>query len=65
MANYVALLRAVNVGGTGKLPMSDLKELSERAGCRKVRTYIAIESQESNARGSGSSEAWNRFRRNA
>ena len=24
-----------------------------------------IESQESNARGSGSSEAWNRFRRNA
>jgi uncharacterized protein (DUF1697 family) len=41
MTVYVALLRAVNVGGTGKLPMSDLKELSEKAGCRKVRTYIA------------------------
>jgi uncharacterized protein (DUF1697 family) len=41
MAVYVALLRAVNVGGTGKLPMSDLKELSEKAGCSKVRTYIA------------------------
>jgi putative ABC transport system substrate-binding protein len=24
MAKYIALLRAVNVGGTGKLPMSDL-----------------------------------------
>jgi uncharacterized protein (DUF1697 family) len=41
MAAYVALLRAVNVGGTGKLPMSDLKELCEKAGCSKVRTYIA------------------------
>ena len=41
MTVYVALLRAVNVGGTGKLPMSDLKKLSEKAGCRKVRTYIA------------------------
>jgi len=27
MTAYVALLRAVNVGGTGKLPMSDLKEM--------------------------------------
>jgi uncharacterized protein (DUF1697 family) len=41
MAAYVALLRAVNVGGTGKLSMSDLKELAEKAGCRKIRTYIA------------------------
>ena len=41
MAVYVALLRAVNVGGTGKLSMSDLKELCERAGFSKVRTYIA------------------------
>src|SRR3954469_20798170 len=41
MAAYIALLRAVNVGGTGKLPMSDLRELCEKAGFRKVRTYIA------------------------
>ena len=41
MAAYVALLRAVNVGGTGKLPMSDLKALCEKAGFGKVRTYIA------------------------
>lgn len=41
MTAYVALLRAVNVGGTGKLPMSDLKRLCEQAGFGKVRTYIA------------------------
>jgi uncharacterized protein (DUF1697 family) len=41
MTAYVALLRAVNVGGTGKLPMSDLKALCEAQGYAKVRTYIA------------------------
>jgi uncharacterized protein (DUF1697 family) len=41
MAAYVALLRAVNVGGTGKLSMDDLKAMCEKAGFRKVRTYIA------------------------
>lgn len=41
MPVFVALLRAVNVGGTGKLPMSDLKALCEKAGFRSVRTYIA------------------------
>ena len=38
---FVVLLRAINVGGTGKLPMSDLKRLCEKAGFRNVRTYIA------------------------
>jgi uncharacterized protein (DUF1697 family) len=38
---FVVLLRAVNVGGTGKLPMGDLKRLCEKAGFRNVRTYIA------------------------
>ncbi|HXA40600.1 MAG TPA: DUF1697 domain-containing protein [Phenylobacterium sp.] len=41
MTAFIALLRAVNVGGTGKLPMSDLKALCEAAGFAKVRTYIA------------------------
>jgi len=41
MPVFILLLRAVNVGGTGKLPMSDLKRLSEKAGFRAVRTYIA------------------------
>ena len=41
MASFVALLRAVNVGGTGKLPMSDLKDICEELGFGAVRTYIA------------------------
>jgi uncharacterized protein (DUF1697 family) len=41
MAVFIALLRAVNVGGTGKLPMADLKSLCEAAGFARVRTYIA------------------------
>jgi uncharacterized protein (DUF1697 family) len=41
MTRYVALLRAVNVGGTGKLPMSDLRAMCEAAGFEHVRTYIA------------------------
>jgi uncharacterized protein (DUF1697 family) len=41
MAKYVALLRAVNVGGTGKLPMADLKAMCVEAGFTQVETYIA------------------------
>jgi len=41
MASFVALLRAVNVGGTGKLPMSELKAMCEELGFAEVRTYIA------------------------
>lgn len=40
MHTYIALLRAVNVGGTGKLKMADLRALCEAAGYREVRTYI-------------------------
>lgn len=38
---HVALLRAVNVGGTGKLPMEDLRALCRDAGFGNIRTYIA------------------------
>lgn len=41
MNAYVALLRAVNVGGTGKLPMRELVDMCEDAGFADVRTYIA------------------------
>jgi uncharacterized protein (DUF1697 family) len=41
MPSYIALLRAVNVGGTGKLPMADLTRLCEEAGFTAVKTYIA------------------------
>lgn len=33
-------LRAVNVGGTGKLPMADLRVALAGAGCTDVATYI-------------------------
>jgi uncharacterized protein (DUF1697 family) len=41
MGAFVVLLRAVNVGGTGKLPMSDLKDICEELGFGAIRTYIA------------------------
>ncbi len=41
MTKYVALLRAVNVGGTGNLPMADLKSICSDAGFARVETYIA------------------------
>ncbi len=41
MSVFVALLRAVNVGGTGKLPMADLKAMCEALGFLGVKTYIA------------------------
>jgi uncharacterized protein (DUF1697 family) len=40
MAGFVALLRAINVGGTGKLGMADLRRLCEKEGFRDVSTYI-------------------------
>ena len=41
MPAFIALLRAVNVGGTGKLAMSELKAMCEAAGFAQVKTYIA------------------------
>lgn len=38
---YAALLRAVNVGGTGKLAMTELARMCEREGFCGVKTYIA------------------------
>jgi uncharacterized protein (DUF1697 family) len=41
MTRYVALLRAVNVGGTGKLAMADLRAMCSEIGLTEVVTYIA------------------------
>lgn len=41
MTAFAAFLRAVNVGGTGKLPMSELRAMCEALGFHNVRTYIA------------------------
>jgi uncharacterized protein (DUF1697 family) len=40
MSVFVALLRAVNVGGTGMLAMRNLRTLCEQAGFQNVATYI-------------------------
>ena len=40
MTAYVALIRAVNVSGTGKLPKEDLKAMGEACGFATVRTFI-------------------------
>jgi len=41
MTAFVAFLRAVNVGGTGRLPMSDLRAMCNKLGLADVQTYIA------------------------
>ena len=41
MPAYAALLRSVNVGGTGKLAMPDLTRLCHQAGFHHAKTYIA------------------------
>lgn len=41
MTAWVALLRAVNVGGTGKLAMSELKAMCDELGLASAKTYIA------------------------
>lgn len=40
MTVFAALLRAVNVGGSGILKMADLKRLCEEIGFREVRTLL-------------------------
>ena len=40
MKTYVALLRGINVGGKGTLPMKELVAILESLGCMNVRTYI-------------------------
>lgn len=37
---YVALLRGINVGGKNKVPMRELVEMFEEAGCVGIATYI-------------------------
>ena len=40
MTRWIALLRGVNVGGHGKLPMADLRRSLSEAGFGNPRTYI-------------------------
>ena len=40
MTVYVALIRAINVGGSGTLAMAELKALAEEIGLSEVSTHI-------------------------
>ncbi len=40
MTTWIALLRAINVGGKNKLPMADLRGLIEDLNGSNVRTYL-------------------------
>src|SRR5262245_16357985 len=40
MPTHVALLRGINVGGGGKVPMAELRELLTKLGHSDVKTYI-------------------------
>ncbi|MGW0190299.1 DUF1697 domain-containing protein [Streptomyces sp. NPDC003362] len=40
MTTYAALLRGINVGGSKKIPMADLRALIEGLGHDEVRTYL-------------------------
>jgi uncharacterized protein (DUF1697 family) len=52
MATYVILLRAVNVGSTGKLPMAAFRKMLEDLGYRNVETYIQSGNAVVDAKGS-------------
>lgn len=57
MPTYVILLRAVNVGGTGKLPMADFKKALVTAGFENVETYIQSGNAVVDAKGSAATVA--------
>ncbi len=40
MAEWIVLLRGVNVGGAGKLPMADWRALLDEQGFERAETYI-------------------------
>lgn len=52
MPTFVILLRAVNVGGTGKLPMASFRKLLEDLGYTNIETYIQSGNAVVDARGS-------------
>ena len=57
MPTYVILLRAVNVGGTGKLPMADFKRVLTELGFKNVETYIQSGNAVVDAKGSAATVA--------
>ena len=52
MPTYIALLRAVNLGGYGKLSMAEFRKLLEGLGFGNVQTYIQSGNAVFDAKGS-------------
>ena len=52
MPTYIALLRAVNLGGYGKIAMADFRQLLDGLGFKNVQTYIQSGNAVFNATGS-------------
>lgn len=40
MSSYVALIRGINVGSHRRIPMADLRDLTESLGHESVKTYV-------------------------
>lgn len=40
MAQHIAFLRGINIGGKHLPPMRELVEIFQEIGCRQVMTYI-------------------------
>ena len=57
MPTYIVLLRAVNVGGYGKLAMADFRKLLEELGFKNVETYIQSGNAVFDAKGSAATVA--------
>ena len=41
MGQRIVFLRAINVGGSGKVPMAELREIAAHLGATDISTYIA------------------------
>jgi uncharacterized protein (DUF1697 family) len=57
MPTYVILLRAVNVGGTGKVSMAEFRKMLAELGFQRVETYIQSGNAVVDAKGSAASVA--------
>lgn len=57
MPTYVILLRAVNVGGTGKISMAEFKKMLTDVGFTRVETYIQSGNAVVDAKGSAAKVA--------
>jgi uncharacterized protein (DUF1697 family) len=60
VAVYIALLRAINVGGHGKVGMEDLRDMMANIGCQGTKSLMQTGNLvfRCNARSAGATERW-------